>query len=268
MGLRNEVLTDWRWRAGLIVVLSVILGIVVGQYTRYHMIEVILGVNAVAGLVAVVYQLSNRHEQPRYEEIQQEEESENGVINMKNQNKNEQQRSRIGSSNGLTAEERAVQNEMIRRDYRNFYQNPVANAILRQPTVNGVSGDWEEDGDTIRKVWRISTDDGFYDKRKNSWELSPKAVERAEELGEDILINEEIQNEILGILIENYRDNPMRPAVSRDMLIKALDCSEDELDLNIWFLKKKRYVETEAYLGDSRGYREVKITDLGRRILE
>lgn len=266
MGLRDEIITDWRWQAGLIVLFSVILGVVAGRYTKFHIIEVILGVNAVAGLVAVVYQLSNNHEQPRSEETQQE--SEHDAVDAENENKNEQQKTRIGPSNGLTAEERAVQNEMIRRDYRDFYENPVATFVHRQPTVNGVSGDWEEDGDTIRKVWRISTDDGFYDKRKSSWELSPKAVQRAEELGEDILLDEEIQDEILEILLENYRDNPMRPAVSRDTLIKALDCSEDELDHNIWLLKKKRYVETETYLGDSRGYREVKITDLGRRILE
>lgn len=265
--LRDGILTDWRWQAGFVVFLSVILGVVAGRYSNFHMIEVIVGVNAIAGLVAVVYQLSS-NEQPHIGNVQREEQQESDTIDTETHSEDENERSRIGASDGLTAEEQAVQNEMIRRDYRDFYENPVANFVYRQPSVNGLSEDWEEDTETVRKVWRISTDDGFYDRKKNSWELSPKAVQRAEELGEDILLDENIQDEVLELLLENYRDNPMRPLVSRDTLIDALDCSENEIDHNIWLLKKKRYVETEAYIGDSRGYSEVKITDLGRRVVE
>src|SRR6056297_1230289 len=128
----KDILTNWKWRAGLVVSLSVVLGILAGRYTEYQILDVVLGVNAIAGLISVVYQLSNSGEQPPDKEIQQELEPENDEANTETQ-KEKQQEQRIGPSKGLTAEEQAVQNEMIRRDYRDFYENPVVNFVHRQP---------------------------------------------------------------------------------------------------------------------------------------
>lgn len=175
---------------------------------------------------------------------------------------------RTPPSQGLDDQELSLQNQMIRRDYQEFYDNPVAHVVHRQPHVNNPIKDWDADSETVRKVWKITTDDGFYRKRDKSWKLTPKGVDRAEELGEEILLSEDIQEEILHFLIQKYNERPMRAVVQRDTLLDELDCSEKEVDHNVWLLGEKGFVDTEGYLGDSRGYSQVEITQLGRRVTE
>ncbi len=120
----------------------------------------------------------------------------------------------------------------------------------------------------IQKVWKISKDDGFFKKRGNGWRFTPKAYWRAEELGEETYIDEDIQNEILEVLLQNYRDDPVHPWVSRENLIGSLKYSEKEIDHNLWLLSEKKYVETQSYIDSkSSGYSKVKITSLGRDVV-
>jgi biotin operon repressor len=268
MDLRDRLLTNWRWQVGIIVSLLMISGGFVVYYTEYQFLFVFTVISLISGIISgiviIVYHFNPHNEEPN-ENSRGVESPTDSIGNGRGRN---QQTPRVGPSSGLTAEEQSVQNEMIRRDYQRFYENPVPHFVARQPHVNGPSEDWETDADTVRKVWKISRDSDLYYKSGNSHHLSLKGVKRAKELGEEVLFDDDIQDEILDLLLQGYRDDPTRPVVSREDLLDALGCSELDLDHNIWFLEQKGFIETNTFQGDSRGYREAEITQYGRKIAE
>lgn len=92
---------------------------------------------------------------------------------------------------------------------------------------------------------------------------------RADELGEEILLNEAVQDDIMDVLLQAYREQPSYPRINREDLLAAVGVSEDEIDHNLWLLAKKGFVETEAYLNEREaGYDEVEITPLGRDVTQ
>lgn len=178
----------------------------------------------------------------------------------------------VGATDGLSSTERRVQNELIHESYRRFADRP----FTFWPSPQGdrlrsyLNDEFEDvDEEVINKVWRFSKDDGFFKRRpgKRSLTITPKGLWRAEEVGEDLLLDDSVQDEILDVLLQSYRADPTYPRVDRDELIEALGRSPDVVDHNLWLLREKGYVETQAYINSSDGsYSEVEITQLGRQV--
>ncbi|MFC5133481.1 MULTISPECIES: hypothetical protein [Haloferacaceae] len=178
----------------------------------------------------------------------------------------------VGATEGLSATERRVQNELIREAYRRFAERP----FTFWPTPQGemlcsyLQDEFDDvDEEVINKVWRFSKDDGFFKRRpgKRSLTITPTTLWRAEELGEEILLDDAVQDEILDVLLQSYRADPTYPRVDRDELIEAVGRSSDVVDHNLWLLREKGYVETQAYINSSDGgYSEAEITKLGRQV--
>lgn len=180
---------------------------------------------------------------------------------------------RVGATSGLTPEERRVQNQLIKTAFSSFRENPFTHIVsVQAPTlIQKVSEEMSDlDEETVEKVWRFTKDDGFFERKpgKKSYSMTPKAVDRAVELGEETLLDESVQDEILDVLLQSYRENPTYPRINRDELIEAVGYPEDEIDHNLWLLREKGYVETKTYLGVEAGYREVEITQLGRKVTQ
>lgn len=180
----------------------------------------------------------------------------------------------VGATGGLSATERRVQNELIRRAYGQFSERP----FTFWPSSQGeflrshLQAEFEDvDQEVIDRVWRFSKDDGFFKRRpgKRSLTITPTTLWRAEELGEDLLLDDAVQDEILDVLLQSYRSDPSYPRVNRDDLIEAVGHSHDIVDHNLWLLREKGYAETQAYINSSSaGYSEVEITQLGRQVAE
>lgn len=181
--------------------------------------------------------------------------------------------SRETATSGLSPSERRLQNKLIKTAYRDFADNPF-HFITHRRTPNFVNELAEDidsvDAETAQKVWRITVDDGFFQRSPGakSLKFTPKAVRRAEALGENILIDDTIQDEVLEVLLEAYLEDPDHPRISRDELIEAVGFGEDEIDHNVWFLEAKRFVETQTFLGVKEGYKFVEITSTGRKVAE
>lgn len=181
---------------------------------------------------------------------------------------------RITATSGLSPTERQAQNTLLKEAYQQFADGPFTFRVMRSghPLINKVKGrfDYGED-ETIEKVWRLTQDDGFFKRQPggDAWRLTPKAVWRADELGEDILLDDDVQDEIMDVLLQAYRDDPSYPRINRDDLLAAVGFPEDEVDHNLWLLAEKGFVKTEAYINErDAGYDEVQITQLGRDVTQ
>jgi hypothetical protein len=173
----------------------------------------------------------------------------------------------LGPTSGLRPEQKQIQNELIKTSYKEFEENPFTFRLTHQGQrlVNEVSDRLDADQSEISKVWQFCKDSEFFRKRGNAWRITPKAVFRAEELGQNIQLDDGIQEEILDALLQEYRNDPYHSRVSQDTLLGAIPQSRKVVLQNLWYLCEKRYIEREAYLGGAANYQ---ITDLGRRILE
>jgi len=180
---------------------------------------------------------------------------------------------RVSATDGLSPEERRVQNALIREAYQQFREEP----FTFWPTSRGgrvvspVKENFEDiDNDVVDRVWQFSKDDGFFKRRpgKKSWQLTPKALWRADVLGEEILLDDSVQEEILDVLLQAYRENPTHSRIDRDELLSAVGVDAGIVDQNLWLSREKGYVETHAYIGSGAGYSEVEITKLGREVTQ
>lgn len=174
---------------------------------------------------------------------------------------------------GLSLTERRVQNALITNAYRDFAEGPFLQLLPRDqaPYRDSIMDTIDAaDEEAVQRVWRFSKDDGFFQRRPSSKSLTlaPKAVWRAESLGEEVLMDDTVQDEILDVLLAAYRENPSYARVDRDVLIDAVGSSADDVDHNVWWLEEKGYVEVTQYVGpaDDAGYDTAEITDLGRQI--
>lgn len=173
----------------------------------------------------------------------------------------------IGPTAGLRPEQKQVQNELIRVAYEEFEDNPFSFMVTYQAQglVDEVSERLDVEQNDVSKVWKFCKDDEFFRKRGNAWRITPKAVFRAGELGENVDLENAVQEEILDTLLQEYRNDPHRSRVSQNTLLDAISQSRKVVLQNLWYLCEKRYVERAAYLGGNADY---EITDLGRRVLE
>lgn len=181
---------------------------------------------------------------------------------------------RVTATSGLSLTERQVQNTLIKEAYMQFAEGPFRFQVMRSghPLVEEVTDLFDDvEDEAIEKVWRFTRDDGFFTRQPggNAWRLTPKAVWRAYELGEEILLNDDVQDEIMDVLLQAYREEPSYPRIDRDDLLAAVGFSEDEVDHNLWLLAEKGFMETQTYLNErDAGYDEVGITQVGRDVTQ
>lgn len=177
--------------------------------------------------------------------------------------------SRVTATSGLSPTERRVQNELIRTTYRTFTDRPFSFTVHRQAQhlIEDVADAVDSvDEDTVERVWQFTIDDGFFERPPggNSLQMTPIGVQRAGELGEEVLLDDDVQDEIVDILFAAYREDPSRHRVGRDELLEAVGFDEDVVDHNVWLLEEKGFVETTTSMG--AGYHAVEITRLGREV--
>jgi hypothetical protein len=246
-------------------------------YTPFSLVEIagVIGMLGTLGILAIqVHNTSNNRVEPEdageYVDGTDRSDTSDDVVNGDGDGASTEHD--VGATEGLSATERRVQNELIRESYRRFTEQP----FTFWPSPQGerlrsyLNDEFEDvDEDVIDKVWRFSKDDGFFKRRpgKRSLTITPTTLWRAKELGEELLLDDAVQDEILDVLLQSYRSDPTYPRVDRDELIEAVGRSSDVVDHNLWLLREKGYVETQAYINSSDGgYSEAEITKLGRQV--
>lgn len=240
-------------------------------YTSFSIVEItgVIGMLGTLGILAIqVHETASSED----EAVEREEQVSAGGSSDDEDVDGSSTKQQVGATEGLSATERRVQNELIREAYDRFAEQP----FTFWPTPRGemlrshLQDEFENiDEEVIDKVWRFSKDDGFFNRRpgKRSLTITPKTLWRAEGLGEDLLLDDTVQDEILDVLLQSYRSDPTYPRVDRDELIEALGRSPDIVDHNLWMLREKGYLDTQAYINSSNaGYSEVEITQLGRQV--
>jgi len=196
------------------------------------------------------------NEQPRTEEEEQDESSQEQSSGFN-----------IGPSSGLDTEQKDIQNEIIRVAYNEFEDQPFRFMLSHRAShlISEVADRTSVDEETVQSIWKFSRDDEFFRKRGRSWRMTPKALFRAEELGLDIKLSDEIQEELLDVLLQSYRSDPHHHRIRQESLIEDMEYPRASTLQNLWFLEEKGYIEREAYLG---GNADVEISDRGRRYME
>lgn len=249
--------------AGSIV--SLIVAYAIASKSTFSIVQVagvLVMLTGIASLIQQHHQTVQQYQQSPDEEVDDQSGS----------NENDEQSSdssRVTATSGLSPTERRVQNELIQTTYRTFEDRPFTFTVNRQApslieevadTVDGV------DRETVERVWQFTIDDEFFNRPPggNSLQMTHKGVQRAEDLGEDVLLDDDVQDEIMEILFAAYREDPSRPRVGRDELMEALSFGEDVVDQNLWLLEEKGFVEVNTSMGG--GYHAVEITDLGRQV--
>lgn len=124
------------------------------------------------------------------------------------------------------------------------------------------------DSNEAADVWELFKDQYVYPRpTKNSDLISAEGIERLHEIRDDIPYNEKLQEEIVEFLHEYYLDNP-RGAVERDQILEEFDASDEAIDLNIYVLKVRNWVETNTQMGiGDEGYSSVELAEAGRKQL-
>jgi hypothetical protein len=240
-------------------------------YTSFSIVEIagVIGMLGTLGILSIQVHEASRSKEETLEPEKQE--SPSGSLDDEDVESSATEK-QVGTTAGLSATERRVQNELLREAYHRFTARPFTFwPTSRGEMLRSYLQDTFEDVDeeVVDKVWRFSKDDGFFKRRpgKQSLTITPKALWRAEELGEDLLLDDTVQEEILDVLLQSYQADPTYPRIDRDELIEALGRAPDVVDQNLWLLREKGYVDTQAYMNASdTGYSEVKITQLGRQV--
>lgn len=248
-------------------------------YTAYSLVEIagVIGMLGTLGILAIQVHQESNSRIDSIDPVEQKDTSESsGAIDgTENDEVDESSpEQKVSATEGLSATERRVQNKLLREAYHRFVERP----FTFWPSPRGeelrsyLNDEFEDvDEEVIDKIWRFSKDDSFFKRRpgKRSLTITPTALWRAQELGEDLLLDDGVQDEILDVLLQSYRSDPAYPHVDRDDLIAAVGHSPDVVDHNLWLLREKGYVETQAYINsDDTGYSEVGITQLGRQVAE
>lgn len=98
-------------------------------------------------------------------------------------------------------------------------------------------------------------------------ELTARGIERYEELTDQEAIPTDHCTEILEILDNHERENPRSPKLQRDDIIDAVDQSESDVNVTIWYLTKGGFVDCLTSIG-TPVWHSAEITRSGRAILE
>ncbi|TQQ81869.1 hypothetical protein [Halonotius roseus] len=244
---------------------SLLIGYLISENSKYGLISSISAVFIGGNMLVGLYQLvstDRNHTNIGLGEKQDQDSKQNEEDDSQETAKSNQ----IGPSKSLRPEQIQAQNELIRTAYDEFEENPFTFMLTYQASgvVEEVAEQINADKEIVSKVWQFCKDDEYFRKRGNSWRLAPKALYRAEELGVETRLDEDIQDKILNSLLQEYRDNPHHSPVGQETLLETIAGEKKTILQNLWFLCEKNYVEREGYIGGAW----FEITKLGRRVAE
>lgn len=251
----------------VILAVSIILGYIISKIFNFNPLLTVSTIFTAGILLVGLFETVSSDERTRPEIRTENSEDSPEGSGESSSNSGENSSQRIGSSAGLRAEQKQIQNELLRVAFEEFEQDPFSFMLTYQAPhlVEEVVERTDSEQNDVSQVWQFCKDDGFFRKRGNAWRMTPKAVFRAEELEENLHLDDGIQEDILNSLLQEYRDDPHRSRVSQDTLLDSLSQSREVIMQNLWYLCEKNYVEREAYIG---GNAEYEITGLGRRVIE
>jgi hypothetical protein len=250
-----------------ILAISLISGYYISRTYGFNPLLTISTIFTAGILLVGLFETVSTDEQPRPEIRTENSGDSPEEIAESSSNSDEDSSQRIGSSAGLRPEQKQIQNELLQVAYQEFEQDPFSFMLTYQAPhlVEEVADRTNSEQDDVSHVWQFCKDDGFFRKRGNAWRMTPKAVFRAEELGEDVHLDDNIQEDLLNSLLQEYRNDPHRSRVSQNTLLNSFSHDREVIMQNMWYLCEKNYVERESYVG---GNAEYEITGLGRRVAE
>lgn len=244
----------------LIILASVLIAYGISELTGYDTLTLILGMGGLASIISFIDN-SIRDQKPTPNDSSTPENNDSA----ESADESKQDTNKIGATSGLNVEQKRIQDELIKVAYNEFVEEvPYYMLTYQAPQlVEKVAENTNTSEDEVSKVWQFTKDDEFFRQKGNSWRITPKAIFRAEEIGEQILLDESTQEDILDLLLLEYHESPTYAKVNKNELIEALDVEKDKALQNLWYLEQKRYVEADRYMGGRSDY---SISDFGRKI--
>lgn len=152
--------------------------------------------------------------------------------------------------------------EFIDPQPHNFY-------IINASAIQQIQAVLDADRQEAQDVWQLFKDRYVRPRpMKNGDLLSHEAVERVDEIRDDVPVDEDFKEELVDYLYDYYLENPSQAAVERDQILEDFDESETKIDLNLYILKTAGWVETNTQIGvGDAGFRSVELTEIGRKEL-
>jgi hypothetical protein len=98
-------------------------------------------------------------------------------------------------------------------------------------------------------------------------EPTAQTVDQLDQLGGETIISRGTVRDVLEVFYDEERENPRNPQVQRDELHDRLDSDDNEIDLTVWYLNEKHWIDALTYLGATR-YNGAKIEEAGRSVIE
>ncbi|WP_204365851.1 phospholipase D-like domain-containing protein [Haloferax gibbonsii] len=123
-----------------------------------------------------------------------------------------------------------------------------------------------KENDIVYNVQRMDSDyvdnNAAIGRKISTVQITAKGIEEISGQGHPTILDSNIRYNVLDALYNADRQNPGHAYLTRDNLLDEVGSDEDEVDLNVWYLKEKRLVDT---LGGGGGlfYHDTKITDQG-----
>ena len=166
----------------------------------------------------------------------------------------------------MSAKRQEQLDECIEAIYNQFSNSPHSFYISYGGFAQTIQESLGFDDREVQDLWALF-EDRYVQPRptKNADLLNLSALERASEIGIDVPLSDGLQNEIVEYLYDKYLENPSRPAVPRDAIVDEFGHTAEAIDLNVYALKLKGWVDTTPGTGtDDAGYRDAELTDNAR----
>jgi hypothetical protein len=139
--------------------------------------------------------------------------------------------------------------------------------FVRNSIIEDVALEFDDaDENEIRYALTVLEEDRYIERDGSTVELTLSGVEELRDMGSDVLLDEGLQYDILDVLLEEKRSDPVHPQLEREVLYEQLEPEPDAIDENVWALSEQFYVELQQYSGAA--YHSVSITSTGRQALE
>lgn len=250
--------------ASVVLIFSIVVGYFISVEFGYNLLTVVSTISTIGILLGTLYSvfMANQKDDNPKQNSKQDTNSEKTESST-----NDTESQQIGPSSGLRPKQKQAQNKLIQVAYKKFEENPFLFMLTYQGTelIQETAEQLDMDQDEVSKVWQFSKDDGFFRKRGNAWRMTPKSLFRVKELGQEIQLEDSIQEEILDSLFQEYRSSPNHAPVSQNTLLNSISQTRETILQNLWYLCEKNYIERNGYMGNKADY---EITRLGRQVMD
>ena len=161
--------------------------------------------------------------------------------------------------------------QKVRREILQYVFEEFKQAIPRDVNFNTLADNIEEtDRDNIiYQLERLADNSlietqGAVGQRISRLSITPEGVEKLDRDGYDTFLADDTRYALLNIIYEVDRDNHGNAGVfiERDSLTDDIDITDQQLELNLWYLKEKDIIEQRG------GRRNIRITSHGRNRYE